>query len=216
MDAAVIARIAGWVCEARRIAVLTGAGVSTASGIPDFRSANGIYATRETENVFDLTAFRRAPGPCYAFARWFYPLVAAAQPNAAHATLAAWERRGRRVEIATQNVDDLHQRAGSTRVDPVHGTGLTHTCLQCSKAWNTADLDLPSLGTQGVLRCDCGGMFKSDITFFGEALPEGRRADARLVIVNRDPTPLDGAADAVVRDDLPAAMAAVDRLAFQA
>ena len=294
MNAAVRAEVAEWVLAADRIAVLTGAGISTASGIPDFRSANGIYSTHAAENVFDIELFRHDPRPFYRFAAWFYPTVAAAQPNAAHTVLAAWERAGKHVAIATQNIDDLHQRAGSQHVFPVHGSWLTSTCLRCSKSWRTADVVFPALenaaeiantvpgglvpperkfhsrtgsatkllhlpgkpagvtphsATPDVPHCACGGILKPDITFFGESLPETawagamdamatadlvlvlgtslavypaaalpdyRSRQARLVIVNRDPTPLDAAADAVLRGDLPAVMRQIDARVFQA
>ena len=267
MKAADIAQVAEWVLAADHIAVLTGAGISTASGIPDFRSAVGIYATRASENIFDIELFRRDPLPFYRFAAWFYPTIANAQPNAAHTVLADWERGGKKIEIATQNVDDLHQRAGSQRVYGVHGSWLTSRCLKCSKDWNTADVFFPRIGKthaefskpwknpaenfqaleNDIPRCDCGGILKLDITFFGEdlpptawfcameamthaplllvlgtsltvfpaaALPEYRDLHARLVIINRDPTPLDAAADAVLRGDLPALMQRINARAF--
>ncbi|MCX7006089.1 MAG: NAD-dependent deacylase [Kiritimatiellaeota bacterium] len=259
MAAADIARVAEWVLAAERIAVLTGAGISTASGIPDFRSAAGIYATRASENVFDIELFRRDPLPFYRFAAWFYSTIANAQPNAAHIVLADWERGGKRVEIATQNVDDLHQRAGSQRVYGVHGSWLTSVCLQCSKVWRTAEAAFPSLGKNKVPdfqalenhipHCDCGGLLKPEITFFGEALPQTawfcameamshaelvlvlgtslavypaaalpdyRDMNARLVIINREATPLDANADAVLRGNLPDLMQQINDRAFQA
>ena len=259
MKSADIARVAEWVLVADHIAVLTGAGISTTSGIPDFRSATGIYATRASENVFDIELFRRDPLPFYHFAAWFYPTIASAQPNSTHTVLAEWERGGKKIEIATQNVDDLHQRAGSQRVYGVHGTWLTSRCLKCSKDWKTADVVVPNLGKSNtsdfqalekhIPRCACGGVLKPDITFFGEGLPETawycamqamihaplvlvlgtsltvfpaatlptyRHMDARLVIINRDPTPMDAEADAVLRGDLPDLMAQINAHAFQA
>lgn len=258
MAAADIARVADWVLAAQRIAVLTGAGISTASGIPDFRSAAGIYATRASENVFDLELFHRDPLPFYRFAAWFYPLVAHAQPNAAHRVLADWERGGKHVGIATQNVDDLHQRAGSQQVHGVHGSWLTSTCLTCSKVWKTTEVAVPILGNPQhnltdaaiqLLHCDCGGLLKPDITFFGEALPQAawwhsmelmraaelvlvlgtsltvfpaaglpayRSESARLIIINREATPLDAEAHAVLRGDLADVMQRINDRAFQA
>ncbi|HOW97776.1 MAG TPA: NAD-dependent deacylase [Kiritimatiellia bacterium] len=220
--------------RARRIAALTGAGISTPSGIPDFRSADGLYADERNANVFDIGEFHRRPEHFYRFAREFYPMLQRAQPNAAHRALAAWEREGKEVHIATQNIDDLHQRAGSTRVYPVHGTVETSACQDCGVARRTSEL-VPEVMTGRVPRCGCGGVFKPDITFFGEMLPEEawnrsveamhladlvlvigtslavypaaslpdqRRPAAALIVVNRDPTPLDGAADVVLRGDL--------------
>ncbi len=215
--------------------------MSTASGIPDFRSASGIYSDARNVNVFDLDEFIRNPEPFYCFAREFYPKVLAAKPNKAHLALAGWEAAGKRIEIATQNVDDFHQRAGSKAVYPVHGTFLRSTCVQCHSSCRTADFTEAILG--GVIpRCSCGGVIKPDITFFGEmlpvdaweksacamatadlvlvlgtslqvypaaALPGYRRSDAILIVVNREPTPLDERAYAAIQGDLSDVMHAV-------
>lgn len=236
-------QLAQMVREARRIAVLTGAGVSTASGIPDFRSADGFYSDERNANAFDINEFRRDPRFYYRFAREFYEVVAKAQPNVVHRTLASWEKVGQWVRIATQNIDDLHQRAGSLHVYPVHGTVETSTCQGCAKQVKTATLRETIVGGRVPL-CECGGVFKPDVTFFGEMLPEdaweksvhamsqadlvlamgtslvvfpaaslpGYRPDsARLVIINRDPTPEDDAADLVCREDLSAFLGQVNQ-----
>ncbi len=269
MKTADSAQVAEWVLAADHIAVLTGAGISTASGIPDFRSAAGLYATRASENIFDIELFRRDPAPFYTFAAWFYPTLLNARPNAAHTVLAEWERGGKKIEIATQNVDDLHQRAGSQRVYPVHGSWLTSRCLKCSRDWKTMEAVFPGIGKahgnfsgprknpgeifqaleKEIPRCDCGGVLKPDITFFGEdlpgtawacaleamqsaplilvlgtsltvfpaaTLPDYRHMNARLVIINRDPTPLDDAAHAVLRGELAEVMAQLHARAFLA
>ena len=228
-----IKSFAGLVSASRKITVLTGAGISTASGIPDFRSANGIYSRRNA-NVFDIGEFHRNPESFYDFAREFYPMVKKAEPNAAHRALAQWEKAGKDVRIATQNIDDLHQRADSTKVYPVHGTVLTSTCTACDRTCRTMEIE-PTVMAGRLPMCACGGVFKPDIVFFGEmlpetawnrsvqamaeadlvlvlgtslavypaaALPDSRRPEARVVIVNRDPTPLDRVADEVFHDDL--------------
>ena len=238
-----IKAFADLVSSSVKIAVLTGAGISTASGIPDFRSADGIYSRRNA-NVFDIGEFHRNPAVFYDFAREFYPLVKKAEPNAAHRALAKWEKQGKDVRIATQNIDDLHQRAGSTRVYPVHGTVLTSTCLCCGRTCLTAELELEVMAGH-LPACACGGVFKPDIVFFGEmlpesawnhsaqamaeadlvlvlgtslvvypaaALPDSRKADARVVVVNRDPTPLDRFADQVFHDDLTGVFERLDPL----
>lgn len=237
-----VQEIAGLVRAARRIAVLSGAGISTPSGIPDFRSANGLYSDERNANVFDIDAFRRDPRGFYRFAREFYPMLANARPNAAHEALARWERDGKDVRIATQNIDDLHQRAGSTKVYPVHGTLETSTCQSCFKSRRTTDIG-PTVLAGSIPHCDCGGVFKPDITFFGEMLPEKawqgaveaiskadlllvigtslvvhpaaylpehRRSEAKVVVINRDPTYLDRVADVVCREDLAEVMGRVD------
>jgi NAD-dependent deacetylase len=170
-DPEAIREIARRVREARRLAVLTGAGLSTPSGIPDFRSAGGFYADGRNAGVFDIREFGRRPEHFYRFAREFYPMLTRAQPNAAHRALARWEGGAREVRIATQNIDDLHQRAGSSRVYPVHGTVETSTCVSCLTSCATKTL-VPVVMAGRVPRCACGGIFKPDITFFGEMLPE--------------------------------------------
>ncbi len=229
-----ISQWARWIESSERIAVLSGAGISVPSGIPDFRSDQGIYQNAENRNVFDVEAFLENPAPYYAFARWFYPKVRAAAPNAAHRALAEWERCGHDVCIATQNVDDLHQRAGSSRVYPVHGSMLTSVCRRCGNRMETVKLDA-AIRQGEIPRCNCGGVLKPEITFFGEALPqdawmesaramqqadlvlvvgssltvypaaslpEYRPPDSRLVIINRDETPLDCEADLVFHGDM--------------
>lgn len=167
-----IEQAAQWLREARRVAVLTGAGISTESGIPDFRSADGLYADGRNVNVFDLRAFLDDPKPFYDFARRFYPLVISAQPNEAHRLLAEWETKWNKdIRIATQNIDDFHQRAGSTRVYPVHGDFRTSACQACG-AISATELWVPVVMRGEVPRCACGGVIKPNITFFGEMLPE--------------------------------------------
>ncbi len=229
-----ISQLARWIEASERLAVLSGAGISVPSGIPDFRSDQGVYQNAENRNVFDLEAFLEDPSPYYAFARWFYPRVRAAAPNAAHRALADWERCGHEVRIATQNVDDLHQRAGSSSVYPVHGSMRTSSCRRCGRKVDTAELEAAIL--EGAIpRCGCGGVFKPEITFFGEglpqeawlfaaramqqaelvlvvgssltvypaaSLPEYRPDGSRLVIINREETPLDSEADLVIHGDM--------------
>lgn len=227
--------------NASSIAVLTGAGISTSSGIPDFRSAGGLYADERNTNVFDLNAFNREPAFYYNFAREFYPRVRQAQPNAAHHKLAEWLKREKKVTIITQNIDDYHQRAGSSPVHTVHGTFITSTCTTCHQSKQTEEL-LPAIERGELPHCTCGGIYKPDITFFGEMLPEQewsasveaiRRCDlllvigtsltvypaanlpryrppgTPLVIINRDPTPLDGNAALVFHEDICAVMEAL-------
>lgn len=222
---------------------LTGAGISTGSGIPDFRSASGIYSNRENINVFDLNAFIRDPSIFYTFARTFYPQVRDARPNAAHCALADWQRHGKDVVVVTQNVDDYHQRAGSTPVYTVHGNHIHSTCRNCGDRVVTETL-YPIIEQGEIPCCPCGGVYKPDITFFGEMLPEydwdasvdaisrcdlllvlgtslvvypaaalpGYRPwNARMVIINHDPTALDQEAQLVIHDDLCGIMEAVSR-----
>ncbi|MDD2236084.1 MAG: hypothetical protein PHP44_00265 [Kiritimatiellae bacterium] len=161
-----IEHLADWIDEAASIVVLTGAGISVPSGIPDFRSAGGLYSLEQNRNVFDLDAFREDPTWYYRFAREFYPLVWSAVPNIAHRMTAGWERGGRKVEVVTQNVDDLHQRAGSSSVYPLHGDMMQSTCLRCGR--QTEAMSLNEVIRRGeVPHCTCGGVYKPNITFFG-------------------------------------------------
>ncbi|MDK2858505.1 MAG: NAD-dependent deacetylase [Verrucomicrobiota bacterium] len=171
MNTQAIESLAEMISAAQSIVALTGAGMSTASGIPDFRSASGIYADESNVNVFDLDAFRRDPSIYYRFASWFYPIVRDAQPNAAHRALAEWQQRGKEVTVVTQNVDDCHQRAGSSPVYTLHGSLIQSTCLLCGRTVETESL-FPAIEKKDVPYCSCGGVFKPNITFFGEMLPE--------------------------------------------
>jgi len=128
-----IQKLSSMLDYAKSIAVLTGAGISTASGIPDFRSAGGLYADKRNINVFDLGAFRQDPSLYYNFAREFYPRVRDAKPNAAHYKLAEWCRPGEEVTVITQNIDDYHQRAGSSPVYTVHGNYINSSCMNCNE-----------------------------------------------------------------------------------
>ncbi len=180
------ARLAAHLAAAERIVVLSGAGMSTESGIPDFRSAQGIYATVASADIFDLDAFRRDPRRFYAFARTFFGELWAAEPNPGHHALARLEAEfGKRVDIATQNIDTLHQRAGSTRVHPLHGTIDTLSCPRCRA--QCASLDArPDLEAGRLPRCACGAVWKPDIVFFGEMLPERAMADALTAMRRAD------------------------------
>jgi NAD-dependent deacetylase len=157
---------------ARRIAILTGAGISTESGIPDFRSGTGVYATRASESIFDIEQFRHDPRPFFQFARTFFAEVAAAQPNAGHLAIAALEKwEGKEVDVATQNIDVLHQRAGTRRLHAVHGTLDSATCTGCGDQVAAAAV-WATVTSGGVPWHGCGGVYKPDIVFFGEMLPE--------------------------------------------
>ena len=167
-----IEQAARWLREAQRVAVLTGAGISTESGLPDFRSDKGLYSDERNRNVFDLEAFLEDPTHFYRFAQRFYPLLLQAQPNEAHRVLAYWEKAWNKdVRIATQNIDDFHQRAGSTQVYPVHGDVRRSTCVSCG-ATSPTESWVPVVMRGDVPRCGCGGIIKPNITFFGELLPE--------------------------------------------
>lgn len=232
-DESSLERFAGQLSGSKRIVFLTGAGMSTESGIPDFRSSTGLYRSGVSENVFDLNAFYKNPSGFYAFAVKFYPLIRDARPNAAHYAIAALARRpDKNVKVVTQNIDLLHQKAGVKTVYPVHGTVATSRCLKCAETVNTETL-YPLIEKENIPRHEnCGGVFKPDIVFFGEMLPKDifagaqeaisaadllvvagsslqvypaaglpdcRRPECRLVIVNQTETALDNEADILFR-----------------
>lgn len=160
--------------KAERAVALTGAGISTPSGIPDFRSeGTGLWSRDEPLEVASLSTFRTAP---QRFFEWFRPLVSqifSAQPNAAHRALAELESAGRLRLVLTQNIDTLHTRAGSRNVVELHGTLRTLTCVSCYRREPSAPY-LEAFVARGELpRCpDCGGLLKPDVILFGEQLPQ--------------------------------------------
>ena len=157
------------IARARRVFVLTGAGVSTPSGIPDFRGKGGVYE-RLSPEVFDIETFLRDPSFFYRQAGPLLRVILEAKPNPAHFFLAELERRGRISLVATQNIDGLHQRAGSKRVVELHGTLERAHCLKCGREFSREDYIQEAL--QGkVPLCPCGGVIKPDVVFFGEPLP---------------------------------------------
>ena len=153
-----------------------GAGVSTESGIPDFRSVDGLYNQTfryPPETILSHTFYEKHTEEFYQFYR-AKMLAPDAQPNAAHYKLAQWEREGRLKAVITQNIDGLHQKAGSREVLELHGSVLRNYCTRCGKFH---DLDF-ILHTTGVPRCECGGVVKPDVVLYEEALNEDVMARA--------------------------------------
>ncbi|MDI7275853.1 MAG: NAD-dependent deacylase [Anaerolineae bacterium] len=168
-----VRRAAALVVEAKRAVVLTGAGISTPSGIPDFRSpGTGLWEKIEPEAVASLSGFLRDPA---AFCSWLRPLLSQivyAEPNPAHRALAALERAGLVRIIITQNIDGLHQKAGSRQVLELHGNLRQATCLRCHHQMPAAGLIEGLLASAAVPRCpECGGIIKPDVVLYGELLP---------------------------------------------
>jgi len=157
--------------EDKSAVVLTGAGVSTDSGIPDFRSQNGLYS-KVPSYIFDLDFFFEAPDRFYALAKdHLYPMLDAL-PNVTHTMLAELERRGYLRAVITQNIDGLHQKAGSSTVIELHGNLGRAICVECGACYD-ASYVLKLLETSPLPLCsECGGLIKPDIVFFKEALPE--------------------------------------------
>ena len=185
MSAEHLARL---ILERQPCVVLTGAGASTESGIPDFRSASGIWAEYDPMEYATIDAFRRDPAKVWDFYSKRLGVLTAAKPNPAHQALAELERRGLVEALITQNVDRLHERAGSVNVVEIHGSLRTSSCLDCghSEPFDRVVELLP------VPRCDrCGAVLKPDVVMFGELLPEvaidrsfelARRAGLFLVV----------------------------------
>lgn len=179
-----LAAAAACLSRSRRTLAFTGAGVSTLAGIPDFRGRDGIFSRTwknwRVEELFDIDVFRAHPEEFYAFSRDFLYNLDERQPGPVHALLAELEQRGGLQSVYTQNIDMLHQRAGSSRVYELHGSPRQHHCLQCSRQAGYAEIK--PLVRAGVLpRCkSCGGLYKPDVVFFGEMLDDAllRQAEA--------------------------------------
>ena len=216
--------LAGLLRERQPCVVLTGAGISTESGIPDFRSPTGIWTQYDPMAYATIDAFRRDPEKVWEFYSLRLGVLGDAEPNAGHRALAELERRGLVEAIVTQNVDGLHQRAGAHEVIEVHGSIRTASCLRCGERVALAR------APQAPPRCpSCDAILKPDVVMFGELLPveameragelarraglllvvgsslevypiaglpdETLSAGGALAIVNRGPTPFDGRAD---------------------
>ena len=158
-----------WLKEARCITVLTGAGVSAESGVPTFRGDNGLWRKFRAEDLATPEAFAQDPKLVWEWYDWRRQLISQAQPNAGHRALAALEDRVERFTLVTQNVDDLHERAGSRNVLHVHGSIWTVRCVACGREQDDQRAPLPQLPP----RCACGGMLRPGVVWFGEALPAG-------------------------------------------
>ena len=221
-----------WISESSRIVFFGGAGVSTESGIPDFRSVDGLYSQRfeyPPETIISHSFYERRPEYFFRFYREkMLPL--GFEPNITHRLLAKWEEQGRLSAVVTQNIDGLHQKAGSKRVYELHGSVLRNYCTRCGK-FHTAQFvkDAP-----GIPKCDCGGTVKPDVVLYEEGLDGDtieKAIDAiydadllivggtsltvypaagliryyrghRLVLINRDATPYDRHADLVFHESL--------------
>jgi NAD-dependent deacetylase len=178
------------ILESRNTVVFTGAGVSTLSGIPDYRGENGLYKQLDGDFVFDIEVFRRDPSFFYTHARQlFYPEVAP-EPSLVHLQCSRLEAQGLVAAVVTQNIDMLHQRAGSRTVVELHGSPAWHTCPACGRQYPYAWAQ-ERVRRDGLPRCDdCRGVVKPDVTFFGELLPSGAleracelAAEAELMLV---------------------------------
>lgn len=210
-----------------------GAGVSTESGIPDFRSVDGLYHQQwddPPEAILSHTYYERYPEKFFAFYRAKL-LCEGAKPNAAHLKLAEWEKEGKLKAVITQNIDGLHQAAGSRKVLELHGSVHRNTCMRCGRQFDLAWV----LSQEGTPHCPCGGLVRPDVVLYGEPLDDEvleaavravrgcdllivggtslvvhpaaglvgyLRAGVPLALINRDETPYDSLAALVIRENI--------------
>ena len=221
-----------WISESKNIVFFGGAGVSTESGIQDFRSVDGLYNQKfeyPPEEIISHSFFLKNPEYFYRFYKEkMLPL--GFEPNITHKVLARWEEEGRLSAVVTQNIDGLHQKAGSRRVYELHGSVLRNYCQRCRK-FHSAEFVKRS---NGIPRCDCGGIVKPDVVLYEEGLDQKTLENAvlaiydadllivagtsltvypaaslvryyrgnRLVLINRDETPYDRYANLVFHESL--------------
>lgn len=221
-----------WICESKNIVFFGGAGVSTESGIPDFRSVDGLYSQKfeyPPETIISHSFYQRKPEYFFRFYREkMLPL--GFEPNVTHKVLAKWEEEGRLAAVVTQNIDGLHQKAGSKRVFELHGSVLRNYCTRCHKFYPAEFIR----DSGGVPKCDCGGTVKPDVVLYEESLDQDTIEKAvsaiydadllivagtsltvypaagliryyqgnRLVLINRDATAYDDQADLVFHESL--------------
>lgn len=176
--------------QSRFCVAMTGAGISTNAGIPDFRGPRGLYVTRQydADKIFDIAYFYRDQKPFFEFARDFVSLEERVRPTPTHRFLQKLEEAGILKAVITQNIDALHQKAGSRNVLEVHGSIWKSHCLDCGREFSYAQAKEKVLN-ETVPRCSCGGVIKPDIVFFGENVKSfdeaselARRADLFFVI----------------------------------
>lgn len=221
-----------WIEESNNIVFFGGAGVSTESGIPDFRSVDGLYHQQydyPPETILSHTFYCKKPEEFFRFYR-AKMLCLDAEPNAAHRKLAQWEKEGKLKAVVTQNIDGLHQKAGSQRVLELHGSVLRNYCENCGKFYDAEYI----LHSQGIPRCECGGCIKPDVVLYEEGLDQQTLSDSisfisnadilivggtslavypaaglldyyrgnKLVLINRTATPKDSMADLVIQGSI--------------
>jgi len=171
----VLAELTKKLAAAKRVVVLTGSGISAESGIPTFRGAQGLWKQYRPEELATPQAFQRQPEVVWEWYRYRRRLVRQAEPNAGHVALAQMAPYFEHFAIVTQNVDNLHQRAGSKEVIELHGNILLDRCVRCSQAHMS---EPESDHTTRLPRCSCGGMLRPGVVWFGENLPQGAFARA--------------------------------------
>ena len=176
------------IAAARKPVFFTGAGVSTLCGIPDFRGPDGLYRDPDAARMFEIDLFDEDPSVFYRLADTLVYGNDATEPGPVHRALVALQRAGRCAGVVTQNIDELHERAGSSPVFAVHGSAAVHHCRRCGDAKTFGEIRAIRGGVPGAVpRCGiCGGVYKPDITFFGEALPEAAFRGAAALCAEAD------------------------------
>lgn len=247
MNAASCQLVAQWLFKSRRVVAFTGAGVSTESGIPDFRSPGGVWATSQPVYFHDFLSNAAARYEYWRQKSVSHRGFADAKPNIGHQVLARWEQTGKLQAVVTQNIDGLHQDAGSKHVLELHGTARHVACLECHTRFDAGVMVESFLELDCPPDCpECGGLMKHATVSFGQSLPAdvlgesielaecaelffamgsslvvhpaarlpmlAKRGGARLVIINRDPTPQDDSADAVINASVGETLSAIDEL----
>ena len=153
--------------DSESIVFFTGAGISSESGIPTFRGKDGIWNKLRPEELANFNAFIRNPEMVWEWYNHRKKIIHKAQPNAAHRTIAEMQNHFKDVTVITQNIDNLHRRAGSNKIYELHGNIERNFCINCKKFYNE-ELDF----SDGVPKCECGGLIRPDVVWFGEFLPE--------------------------------------------
>lgn len=180
-----IQELAQMIQEANTIAFFTGAGISTLSGIPDFRSKNGLYSSRfhgyKPEKILSLKFFNKNPELFYEYYR-NHLLVDDKDPNMIHLLISELQQLGKDITVVTQNIDALHEKAGSIKIYNLHGTITDNYCVECNKKYPISYMKQ----TTGVPHCNCGGIIRPGITFYGEFLDKEVFKQARLATKKAD------------------------------
>jgi NAD-dependent deacetylase len=241
-------QIAQWITTSKRVVVFSGAGLSTESGIPDFRSPGGVWDRYNPEDFYfqNFLASETSREKYWQMATEMYEPMKKAQPNLAHLTIAEMEKLGKLDCVITQNIDGLHFKAGNSeeKVIQLHGTAMDVSCLSCRKRYDREEIQERIRKGVKVPYCDdCGGPLKPATISFGQSMPEreteeayhrsslsdlfivigsslvvqpaasmplvAKRNGAKLVIINRDPTPYDNMADIVIHGQAGPIMASV-------
>jgi NAD-dependent deacetylase len=167
------------VSDSTHLVVLTGAGISSESGIPTYRGSGGLWTKYDPDKYANIYYFMKEPEYYWNFFKDVrYPVLKKAAPNAAHNALVELEKRGSLKELITQNIDDLHQMAGQSKVIELHGNTRKISCLDCSKTFSIDEV-YERLKTELPPRCDCEGALKPNVVFFGEQLPQHALLEAQ-------------------------------------